>query len=98
MATPLAGAEFMTNWNGLTLGDLFERIRTTMPLNYPGPGTLTKESTWPADDWRSTYFVPENLTSLKVNWGLHTGSAAVGAGTQAAKLKPAARRRREVDM
>ena len=24
-------------------------------------GTLTKESTWPADDWRSTYFVPENL-------------------------------------
>ena len=26
-------------------------------------GTLTKESTWPADDWRSTYFVPENLNS-----------------------------------
>jgi len=24
-------------------------------------GTLTKESTWPASDWRSTYFVPENL-------------------------------------
>ncbi|MDZ4701008.1 MAG: aldo/keto reductase [Rhodothermales bacterium] len=24
-------------------------------------GTLTKASTWPADDWRSTYFVPENL-------------------------------------
>jgi aryl-alcohol dehydrogenase-like predicted oxidoreductase len=24
-------------------------------------GTLTKESTFPADDWRSTYFVPENL-------------------------------------
>jgi aryl-alcohol dehydrogenase-like predicted oxidoreductase len=24
-------------------------------------GTLTLESTWPADDWRSTYFVPENL-------------------------------------
>jgi aryl-alcohol dehydrogenase-like predicted oxidoreductase len=24
-------------------------------------GTLTKESRWPADDWRSTYFVPENL-------------------------------------
>ncbi len=24
-------------------------------------GKLTKESTWPADDWRSTYFVPENL-------------------------------------
>lgn len=26
-------------------------------------GTLTKESKWPADDWRSTYFVPENLNS-----------------------------------
>lgn len=26
-------------------------------------GTLTLESTWPEDDWRSTYFVPENLKS-----------------------------------
>jgi aryl-alcohol dehydrogenase-like predicted oxidoreductase len=26
-------------------------------------GTLTVESKWPADDWRSTYFVPENLLS-----------------------------------
>ena len=26
-------------------------------------GRITKESTWPADDWRSTYFVPENLNS-----------------------------------
>jgi aryl-alcohol dehydrogenase-like predicted oxidoreductase len=26
-------------------------------------GNLTKDSTWPADDWRSTYFVPENLKS-----------------------------------
>ncbi len=24
-------------------------------------GTLTKESRWPASDWRNTYFVPENL-------------------------------------
>ena len=24
-------------------------------------GTFTKETTFPADDWRSTYFVPENL-------------------------------------
>jgi aryl-alcohol dehydrogenase-like predicted oxidoreductase len=24
-------------------------------------GTLTLESTWPAGDWRNTYFVPENL-------------------------------------
>lgn len=26
-------------------------------------GTLTKETTFPASDWRSTYFVPENLNS-----------------------------------
>ena len=26
-------------------------------------GTLTKETTFPKDDWRSTYFVPENLNS-----------------------------------
>ncbi|HEV2349654.1 MAG TPA: aldo/keto reductase [Terriglobia bacterium] len=26
-------------------------------------GTLTKESKWPAADWRSTYFVPENLNA-----------------------------------
>lgn len=26
-------------------------------------GNITKESTWPEEDWRSTYFVPENLVS-----------------------------------
>lgn len=26
-------------------------------------GTLTKESQWPKEDWRSTYFVPENLSA-----------------------------------
>ena len=26
-------------------------------------GTLTKETTFPSNDWRSTYFVPENLNS-----------------------------------
>ena len=26
-------------------------------------GTLTLDSKWPANDWRSTYFVPENLLS-----------------------------------
>ena len=28
-----AGAQFISDFNGLTVGDLFERIRTTMPLN-----------------------------------------------------------------
>ena len=34
-ATPLADAGFLSNWNGLTVGELFERIRTTMPYNNP---------------------------------------------------------------
>jgi mono/diheme cytochrome c family protein len=36
MSAPLVGGEFLSNWNGLTLGELFERIRTTMPQNKPG--------------------------------------------------------------
>jgi hypothetical protein len=35
-APPLAGARFTSNWNGLPLGDLFERIRRTMPQDNPG--------------------------------------------------------------
>ena len=34
-APALAGGEFLSNWNGLTVGDLFERIRTSMPFNKP---------------------------------------------------------------
>jgi len=40
-APPLAGGEFLANWNGLTVGDLFERIRISMPADRPG--TLTNE-------------------------------------------------------
>jgi cytochrome c len=35
-APPLSGVEFFSNWNGLTLGDLFERIRISMPADSPG--------------------------------------------------------------
>jgi quinoprotein glucose dehydrogenase len=35
-APALAGGDFLSNWTGLTLGDLFERMRTSMPLNNPG--------------------------------------------------------------
>ena len=34
-AKPLTGASFLSNWNGLSVGDLFERVRTTMPMNAP---------------------------------------------------------------
>ena len=36
MAPPLSGAAFIANWNGLTVGDLFERIRLSMPQDDPG--------------------------------------------------------------
>jgi len=35
-APPLTGGEFLANWNGLTVGDLFERIRISMPADRPG--------------------------------------------------------------
>jgi mono/diheme cytochrome c family protein len=41
MSPPLVGGEFLSNWNGLTLGDLFERIRTSMPQN--NAGKLSRE-------------------------------------------------------
>jgi quinoprotein glucose dehydrogenase len=36
MAPGLAGGEFLAGWDGLTVGDLFERIRISMPQNAPG--------------------------------------------------------------
>lgn len=41
-APGLAGPEFLSNWNGLTAGDLFERIRTTMPFD--APASLSRDS------------------------------------------------------
>ena len=43
MAPSLAGADFMDRWTGQTMGDLFERARTTMPKNKPG--SLSPEAT-----------------------------------------------------
>jgi mono/diheme cytochrome c family protein len=36
IAPALTGGTFAANWNGLTLGELLERIRITMPLDQPG--------------------------------------------------------------
>src|SRR5689334_2929038 len=36
MAPALTGGEFMAGWDGLTVGDLFERVRISMPQNAPG--------------------------------------------------------------
>lgn len=36
VAPALAGGDFNSNWNGLSLGDLFERIQIGMPADRPG--------------------------------------------------------------
>jgi mono/diheme cytochrome c family protein len=41
MSPALAGAAFMASWNDLTLGDLSERIRISMPADKPG--TLSRQ-------------------------------------------------------
>jgi cytochrome c len=33
---PLAGATFLSTWGGLTVADLHERVRTSMPSDKPG--------------------------------------------------------------
>ena len=43
MAPALVGTDFMSNWNGLTVGDLVERIRVSMPQN--DPGSLSRQRT-----------------------------------------------------
>ena len=40
---PLAGMDFLANWQGKKLGDLYEKTQTTMPAT--APGTLTPEQT-----------------------------------------------------
>ena len=41
MAPGLTGGEFTANWNDLSLGDLYERIRISMPQS--APGSLTRQ-------------------------------------------------------
>jgi mono/diheme cytochrome c family protein len=36
MTPPLVGGDFLSNWTDSTLGDLFDRIRKTMPMSNPG--------------------------------------------------------------
>lgn len=40
-APALAGPQFLSDFDGLSLGDLFDRIRTTMPQD--NPGSLTRD-------------------------------------------------------
>ena len=43
MTPPLTGGAFTANWDGVTIGDLADRIRISMPLN--NPGSLSRQQT-----------------------------------------------------
>jgi mono/diheme cytochrome c family protein len=71
MTPPLLGGTFTSNWNDLTAGDLFERIRLTMPLDRPGKLTrqqnadviafVMKANSWPG----GTSELPADAAALK---------------------------------
>jgi quinoprotein glucose dehydrogenase len=73
-APALAGAQFVSDFNGLTVGDLFERMRTTMPLNNPGAlnrdqyadilAFMLKANGYPAGD-RELYRRSEFLNTIR---------------------------------
>src|SRR5262245_58728737 len=43
MAPALVGSDFLSEWSGLTVGDLVERVRVSMPQN--DPGSLSRQRT-----------------------------------------------------
>ena len=43
-APALTGSDFMGNWNDLSVGDLFERIRVSMPPSAPGSVTPAQKA------------------------------------------------------
>jgi mono/diheme cytochrome c family protein len=71
MTPPLVGGAFTSNWNDLTVGDLFDRIRLTMPLDSPGKlsrqqnadviAFILKTNAWPS----GTTELPPEAGALK---------------------------------
>jgi len=71
MTPALTGGMFTSNWNDLSVGDLFERIRVTMPLDSPRTlsrqqsadvlAFLLKANRWPA----GAAELPRELEPLK---------------------------------
>ena len=77
MAPGLTGGEFASNWNDLSLGDLFERIRVSMPQN--APGSLSRQQN--ADILAyvlSKATVPAGSTELPTQTELLNGIKFVG--------------------
>jgi mono/diheme cytochrome c family protein len=63
---PLAGKDFLANWQGKTVGDLFEKTSSSMPAT--APGTLTPEQT-------------TNLMAYLLSQGKYPAGAAALPGT-----------------
>ena len=62
----LAGKDFLANWQGKTVGDLFEKTSSSMPAT--APGTLTPEQT-------------TNLMAYLLSQGKYPAGAAALPGT-----------------
>ena len=82
-APALSGPRFLSDFDGLSLGDLFDRIRTTMPQDNPGSLTrdqvadilafLLKANTLPSGskelDRRSEYLKPIGFSAVNPHPG-----------------------------
>ena len=44
MSPALVGSDFLWNWNGLSVGDLFERLRISMPEGNPNSMTVQEKA------------------------------------------------------
>jgi mono/diheme cytochrome c family protein len=62
-APPLKGPEFMNNWNALSVGDLFERIRVSMPPSNPNAVTAKEKADITAHILKAAGF-PAGTTEL----------------------------------
>jgi mono/diheme cytochrome c family protein len=71
-APPLAGPEFINEWSGQTVADLFDRIAASMPAD--GPGRLTKQQ-----------YADIVADILKAN-GFPAGNAELAADSSALKI------------
>ena len=68
MAPALTGGDFAANWNDLSLGDLFERMRISMPQNNPGSLSRAENA--------------DVLSSMLAKGGYPTGAAELPGQTE----------------
>jgi mono/diheme cytochrome c family protein len=86
----LAGMEFITAWKEMTVGDLFDRIKTTMPMT--APGTLTPEQTADVVSFILSFNkfpsgstpLPSELDALKAVKMAEPGAAKTGSASPGA--------------